>query len=99
MFHLIVDQLPLDMNYETEYYNIQLLGSQFPYGFEYLSEKASLVVTPLTERCFLTLTMALKQYACGVPYGYNGTGKTEIISELAKVSDKRLCYLFAYSSG
>lgn len=82
------------MKYETEEYNISLLGSEFPYGFEYLSEHVSLVMTPLTERCFLALTMALKQYSCGAPLGYSGTGKTETVNELAKVG---IIFTMSYS--
>ena len=86
LFFLVIDQIPLDVKYKTEECNIRLLGSEFPYGFEYLNEPLSLVVTPLTERCFLSLTMSLKNYSCGTPFGSSGTGKTETIKELAKVS-------------
>jgi dynein heavy chain len=73
------------MKYEFGDYNLAILGSRFPYGFEYLSERASLFMSPLTERCFLTLSMALDQYSCGTLIGFNGSGKTETIKELAKV--------------
>ena len=81
----LLDKIPLDMKYEFEGYNISILGSKFPYGFEYLSERASLLISPLTERCFLTLSLALDQYSCGTVIGFNGCGKTETIKELAKV--------------
>lgn len=85
IIYLSIDQIPLDMRYEFEGYNVAILGLKFPYGFEYLSERASLFISPLTERCFLTLSLALDQYACGTLIGSNGTGKTETIKELAKV--------------
>ena len=73
------------MKYEFAEYNVTILGSKFPYGFEYLSEHASLLISPLTERCFLTLSLAMDQYSCGTAIGVNGSGKTETIKELAKV--------------
>jgi hypothetical protein len=82
---LLLDTISLDMKYEFEGYDVTILGSRFPYEFEYLSERASLFVSPLTERCFLALALALDQYSCGTLIGFNGSGKTETIRELAKV--------------
>ena len=73
------------MKYEFEGYDVAILGLRFPYEFEYLNERASLSISPLTERCFLTLCLALDQYSCGALIGFNGSGKTETIKELAKV--------------
>ena len=73
------------MKYELEGYNVNILGLSFPYGFEYRSERLSLFISPLTERCFLALCLALDQYSCGTLIGCNGSGKTETIKELAKV--------------
>ena len=74
------------MKYEFESYDVAILGLKFPYGFEYLGERASLFISPLTERCYLTLCLALNRYSCGALSGFNGSGKTETIKELAKVS-------------
>lgn len=42
-------------------------------------------MTPLTHRCFLALTTALRAHYCGVPVGLDGIGKTETVKDLSKV--------------
>ncbi|XP_043268031.1 cytoplasmic dynein 2 heavy chain 1 [Venturia canescens] len=64
---------------------IRCAGANFPYRFEYQGAAVGLVRTPLTERCFLALTQAMKLGLGGSPTGPAGTGKTESVKALAAI--------------
>lgn len=71
---------------KTKACQVNICDAEIAYNYEYIGNCGCLCITPLTDRCYITLTQAQRLVLGGAPAGPAGTGQFD-------KSDKKECDL------
>ena len=69
---------------------LRMGDADFTYTHEYQGNAQKLVHTPLTDKCYITLTQAMSNGYGGNPFGPAGTGKTESVKALGNAMGRQV---------
>ncbi|XP_066429677.1 uncharacterized protein [Eleutherodactylus coqui] len=76
---------------------LSILDAHYSYGCEFYGAKTSIIMNPVTEKCFLKISQILQQSNGVILQGDYGNGKTETIKGLSYLLGNFL-YIFTCSS-